>query len=657
MKKHLSVLLSMAILTGSVSAVLPITASAQDNYEQPAAESLDIPTVSESDTAETEYIYERDTNTYKYVILDDGTVKIKEATCHSHDVYVPSVINGRKVTVIGDSAFTGNQAYSYIDENGNVVDNLRKVIIPEGVKVIEAYAFFHVDRIQEIQLPDSLEEIGHLSFSNTNAFKDLVLPKSLKKIAFGAFNECESITSVVMPDSLTKLSDAAFANCTGLVEVTVSGKADMFEKEPFTGCVNIQSFKVKNNSKNYSALNGVLYNSDKTELLMYPQGKTGGFVMPNTVNSVREYAFKDSKISSIIFSSSLEKVGKYAFRGCSELTGKLILPNSLRSIGDDSFWGCTGITELYLGDKTNYESLADCFTSLQSISVSENNPKYISLDGVLYSSDKTTICGYPSARTGVFTVPDGITTVAPGAFFYASLGGVVLPDSVTALLDGAFAESSIQYIEFSKNLEIIDDDCFHWCDNLRILSGNVSSLKKIGNSAFAECAALEGIGELQSIEYIGYSAFWGCTSLKSIRITSEKLDKIDYMTFAECTNLSYMELPYRLTSIDEKAFYECPNLLVYCYVNSYAHKYVDEHGIMYTLIPVTLCGDLNKDYRVTASDALKALRISVGAELSDEYLELVGDVNGDGKITASDALIVLRYSVGAEGSEKVGMPI
>lgn len=214
-----------------------------------------------------------------------------------------------------------------------------------------------------------------------------------------------------------------------------------------------------------------------------------------------------------------------------------------------------------------------------------------------------------------------------------------------------------QYIELSKNLEIIDDLCFYWCEKLRALSGNVRLLKKIGFRAFENCSSLEIIGELENVEYIGTDAFSACSSLQTIYITSEKLSEIGSSTFAGCTNLSYVRLPYNLASIDETAFDDCPNLLFYCYVNSYAHKYADEHGIMYTLMPLMLYGDINQDYRITAADALKSLRIPVGSETAGEYEAFVGDVNGDEKITASDALIILRYSVGADTTAKVGTPI
>jgi hypothetical protein len=56
-----------------------------------------------------------------------------------------------------------------------------------------------------------------------------------------------------------------------------------------------------------------------------------------------------------------------------------------------------------------------------------------------------------------------------------------------------------------------------------------------------------------------------------------------------------------------------------------------------------ICGDTNFDSSVKASDALTALRASVG---SGHCVECVCDVNANGETSSSDALSILRKSVG-----------
>ena len=54
------------------------------------------------------------------------------------------------------------------------------------------------------------------------------------------------------------------------------------------------------------------------------------------------------------------------------------------------------------------------------------------------------------------------------------------------------------------------------------------------------------------------------------------------------------------------------------------------------------CGEVNGDCRITAADALAALKIAVGSLKATPG----ADVNGDGKVTAADALLVLKIAVG-----------
>jgi len=62
-----------------------------------------------------------------------------------------------------------------------------------------------------------------------------------------------------------------------------------------------------------------------------------------------------------------------------------------------------------------------------------------------------------------------------------------------------------------------------------------------------------------------------------------------------------------------------------------------------TVLAVVACGDANGDGRVSATDALKVLRGSVGSEVCDPR---ACDVNMSGTITAVDALTILRFSTG-----------
>lgn len=70
-----------------------------------------------------------------------------------------------------------------------------------------------------------------------------------------------------------------------------------------------------------------------------------------------------------------------------------------------------------------------------------------------------------------------------------------------------------------------------------------------------------------------------------------------------------------------------------------------------------ICGDLDGDEQITASDALVILRASAGMTELDDAQKLIADVDKDTLITANDALAVLRASAGMEGDNNVGKPL
>ena len=71
-----------------------------------------------------------------------------------------------------------------------------------------------------------------------------------------------------------------------------------------------------------------------------------------------------------------------------------------------------------------------------------------------------------------------------------------------------FGCENLEEVILPASLEKIDNYTFCGCSKLRrIISGNHSRLKTIGDYAFAKCDMLDCTG-FDRIEEIGYAAFW-----------------------------------------------------------------------------------------------------------------------------------------------------
>ena len=179
-------------------------------------------------------------------------------------------------------------------------------------------------------------------------------------------------------------------------------------------------------------------------------------VIPDCVTSIGDHAFaNDGSLTKIVIPDSVTNIGDKAFHDCWHLT-EIIIPDSVTSIGEGVFTYCDGLT---------------------NITVGENNPKYKSIDGNLYTKDGTTLIQYALGKTETsFTIPNAVTSIGGFAFAgFSKLTEIVIPDSVTS----------------------IGDEAFYSCDRLTeiVIPDSVTS---IGHDAFFRCSSLTIYCELES---------------------------------------------------------------------------------------------------------------------------------------------------------------
>ena len=189
-------------------------------------------------------------------------------------------------------------------------------------------------------------------------------------------------------------------------------------------------------------------------------------------------------------------------------------------------------------------------------------------------------------ENGAFTVPDGITFIAEGAFandeklvsvtipdsvteigsgaFYGctSLSSITIPDSVTSLGSMAFYGCvSLESIKLSENITTLYPETFYYCQSLESID-LPEKLTSIGPSCFFGCIALGEVVFPMGLESIGSGCFSGCISLRELtELRNTKIEVISDMVFANCSALHHIALPTNVRSIGSGAFYGCTNLV------------------------------------------------------------------------------------------------
>ena len=140
----------------------------------------------------------------------DGCLIDKETDtlvwCYSGSV-IPNDVSIRK---IGSNAFMNRE-------------DIKSIIIPNGVEEIECGAFQECINLEEIIIPESVIKIGESAFYNCKKLTEVKLPPSLTVINSFVFGSCFNLLSVHIPDSLTTIECGAFAGCDKLKEIELPG--------------------------------------------------------------------------------------------------------------------------------------------------------------------------------------------------------------------------------------------------------------------------------------------------------------------------------------------------------------------------------------------------------------------------------------------------
>ena len=560
MKKLLCAVLSGIMAFSTFAVAVPITASAAESQESVSATYGD----------------------FEYTVYN-GTIAITGYTGSAESVEVPSKINGKMVTDIRYGAFAKCLKLKNVVLNKGIETigfrafkeciNLENVTIPDSVKTIDTGAFARCYKLKKIKIPDSVQSLGNGAFYKCINLTQVNIPNGVKTIpgyfyaqgyadetvAAGCFQDCRSIKNIIIPSSVSTIEESAFSRCTSLSSVFIGSGVKELDKRGFYGCDSLAEITVDEKNANYSSLDGVLFNKNKTNVIICPNGKKGTYSLPNKVTKISSYAFCNcSGLTSVTIPNSVTSIEDYAFDDCTGLTNitipnsvtsiegsafsgctgltNIMIPNSVTSIGGSAFSGCTGLTSITIPESVTslYGSTFDGCTNLKKIEVSQNNENYSSYNGVLLDKDGYNLIRCPEGKSGNFVVPDSVGCIESYAFYNCT---------------------NLTNIQISENVNEIEGYAFENCKSLQkfVLPDNVYNIGYYG-----------GWYELHPI-------FSGCTNLKEIEVGSgnDNYSSIDGVLYdKEVEKLIYCPakksgkytVPKSIKSVTDYAFDDCNSL-------------------------------------------------------------------------------------------------
>lgn len=443
-----------------------------------------------------------------------------------------------------DDAETSKQWY--IGDN-----TITKVIIPEGVEKINAYAFANLTALEEIVLPSTLNSIEYGAFYGCTSLKKISFSgeNNLQIVNQNAFEKCDlegtvdlssaciisayafagntHLEGVITSDALLSIGQYAFAGCKKLGDVTIESARVKYGAYAFTGCEALTSFYV-----NGAVLpEGMFYECESLESVS---------IGPD-VNDIGPFAFRDTKVATFevksgnkafkvqtadyilsidesavvavspLFSGTftVEQLGgadvtvvaKGAFSSNVKITS-VVLPN-VTVVGEYGFGSSNALESVTLGDLTKideYGFFETAITQLPAIDADTELGKY----------------AFSHTALAEVNISDGMT-LPEGIFSEClKLERIVIGDAVT-IGDHAFSvdkDSVFQVKSYNENGE----KYFYYVFSSSLTDLTIGDDAVIGKNAFSCAASLEKV-TLGANAKIGYMAFYNNASLKQIDLS------------------------------------------------------------------------------------------------------------------------------------------
>ncbi len=369
----------------------------------------------------------------------------------------------------------------------------------------------------EVTVPASVTKIQDYAFLGCNAISAVRFVGGIEPMTVGnyAFYGCTKITDVVLPTNVIGVGEGAFWDCKSLENITLSKNLSSFDIATLDGCDAIKNVFVEAGNVNYLSDSGVLYNSNKTLLMLYPKGRTETvYSVLDGVITIGQSAFLGNGIlETVVFPTGLIEINDNAFANCSALKN-VIIPNTVELIGENAFGFATALESLTF-EKGGAAKLVISDFAFQNVSViALQLPARLAIIGNgAFSNAKITAVTFESADTYY------LTEIGDNAFSGSTVVSVELPSSIVTVGNGAFSGAvNIESLVFGEGLVSIGSEAFKNSSIKEIYLP--ASLKTLGEGAFYNCVSLNTVvfADGCMLEAIPQGAFYGCTSLKKITI-------------------------------------------------------------------------------------------------------------------------------------------
>lgn len=169
-------------------------------------------------------------------------------------------------------------------------------------------------------------------------------------VTTGLFADCSSLESIDLPNTVTAIERNAFSGSLSLKSLCIPAGASSVL--PSADCKTLQNLSVSEANRYFKEYDGVVYDYDLTDLVWYPEAKTGTLALPPSVSKIGESAFSNSKIEAISLPDEIREIGRCAFEG--SMLREITIPDKVRNVSEGLLQNCPYLNSVVLGKSVEF---------------------------------------------------------------------------------------------------------------------------------------------------------------------------------------------------------------------------------------------------------------------------------------------------------------
>ncbi|MBQ9728555.1 MAG: leucine-rich repeat domain-containing protein [Clostridia bacterium] len=341
----------------------------------------------------------------------------------------------------------------------------------------------------------------------------------------------------------------------------------------------------------------------------FAQGEFEEIKLPDSIVKIGADAFRSSQLKTIDLPDKLESLGAGAFSFCDNLkeiefpaslkviqdetlegtaVETVVIPEGVEEIQEEVFSYCDNLKELHLSSTVKSFGNFGDDSSIERISVAENNPYFKSIDGNVYSKDGTKFIQYAAGKTETtFELPSEVTMIQRKAFKYSTLESIVFPENsrLTEVEASAFVGCrNLQMMVFPDTLQKISISAISSLDWSGLAEyENFYYVSTVSNKYFAPVGQIETVSESLTFhsqtKYV--PANLAIKGAPTEILIPEGVTEIGANLIGYCPSLQRVTIPKTVAKIDKIAFY-AGNVGCKFEVDPENEAYKSVDGVLYT---------------------------------------------------------------------------